>query len=152
MPCAICGQIGHNRRTCPQNNEQSNGSNNSGVSGNGNQQPGWLQQFLGADESNSQSTDIADQSSSGDNQQSEYHNQQSEYHNQQSGNNTEYTEQQRLEFKTISDNTDNFKLRQLPKYTLIKICIHYDISRRGTKTNIISEIIKHRCHLDEHDS
>ena len=151
MPCTICGQIGHNRRTCTQNNEQSNGS---AVSGNGYQQPGWLQQqFLGVDDSNSQSTDIIDQRSSGDNQQSEHHNQQSEHHNQQSGNNTEYTEQQLHEFKTISDNTDNFKLKQLPKYTLIKICIHYDIPRnRGWgKKIIISEIINHRCHLDEHD-
>ena len=48
MPCASCGQTGHNRRTCPQNNgQQSNGNNASTVPGNGNQQPGWLQQFLG---------------------------------------------------------------------------------------------------------
>ena len=53
MPCAICGQTGHNRRTCPQNNgQQSNGSNGSPVPGNGDQQPGWLQQFLGNPEPN----------------------------------------------------------------------------------------------------
>ena len=148
MPCAICGQTGHNRRTCPQNNgQQSNGNNASTVPGNGNQQPGWLQQFLGTPESNQSQPNNHTQQSANNIGTTEHNTEQSEQsgHNQQHNQQQPgYTNEQLQQAATVSDNTRNYKLKILLKYQLKKICMHYGIPQTGTKISIIKRIIDHR--------
>ena len=56
----------------------------------------------------------------------------------------QYTPIQLEEYKRISDANDNFRLYRLKKVDQQKICIHYGISKLGTKTIIEKRIVDHR--------
>jgi len=89
MPCSICKQQGHNRRTCSRNEQLNSG------------------------------------------QQLE-----------------EYTDEQLLRFKAISDSTYTFNLKSVSYSHLDVICKHYNIPIGVTRRNIIDRIISHRCMLE----
>ena len=143
MPCAICGQTGHNRRTCPQNNgQQSNGNNASTVPGNGNQQPGWLQQFLGTPESNQSQPNNHTQQSANNIGTTEHNTEQSEQsgHNQQHNQQQPgYTNEQLQQAATVSDNTRNYKLKFFPNINLKRFVCIMEFHRRGQRLVLLKE-------------
>ena len=124
MPCTICGQIGHNKELA--------------LKIMNNQMDQMIQQFqemvinqVGYNNFLKLMNQILNQQillinhhQEIINNQNIIINNQNIIINNQEIKNTEYTEQQRLEFKTISDNTDNFKLKQLPKCYCIKIYLN----------------------------